>query len=231
MATKATDRPEPATRADPQRETHGATRTAIRDLVYQVLEAELGGVQVYRAALRCAVNPDLRKEWEHYLRQTERHVQIARRTVESLGMDPELDVVARMPVRTIGLALVSAIEQGIASGDPVAAQLTAADCVVAAEVKDHQNWSLLGKLAGSVDPDVAAILRAAADEVEPEEDHHQYHSMGWSRELWLDALGVPAVLPPQEERQHVGSAEDAAQAKKDRKAARTSAARAAFRSK
>lgn len=39
----------------------------IEDLLYQALETELGGVEVYKTALRCAVNEDLKEEWEKYL--------------------------------------------------------------------------------------------------------------------------------------------------------------------
>ena len=42
----------------------------IEDLLYQALETELGGVEVYKTALRCAVNEDLKEEWEKYLEQT-----------------------------------------------------------------------------------------------------------------------------------------------------------------
>jgi rubrerythrin len=48
----------------------------IRELLYQALETKLGGVQVYTTALRCAVNEDLKKEWEEYLEQTQNHVRI-----------------------------------------------------------------------------------------------------------------------------------------------------------
>ena len=34
----------------------------IHDLLYQALETELGGELVYKAALECAVNDDLREE-------------------------------------------------------------------------------------------------------------------------------------------------------------------------
>ena len=50
--------------------------------------------------------------------------------------------------------------------------------------------------------------------MEDEEDEHLYHSMGWSRELWIESLGLPAVLPPPEEKQDVKTAAGAAQAKK-----------------
>ncbi len=61
----------------------------IEDLLYQALETELGGVAVYRMAILCARNADLKEEWQEYLEQTERHVEIVRGVFDALGIDPE----------------------------------------------------------------------------------------------------------------------------------------------
>ena len=50
----------------------------VKELLYQMLETELGGVQVYTTALECVVNDDLEEEWTEYLEQTERHVEVMR---------------------------------------------------------------------------------------------------------------------------------------------------------
>jgi hypothetical protein len=50
----------------------------VKELLYQALETEKGGVEVYTTALRCAVNKDLKEEWEKYLEQTRNHVEISR---------------------------------------------------------------------------------------------------------------------------------------------------------
>ena len=42
----------------------------LNELLYQALETEAGGVQVYETAIRCAVNKDLKEEWQKYLDQT-----------------------------------------------------------------------------------------------------------------------------------------------------------------
>jgi hypothetical protein len=63
---------------------------------------------------------------------------------------------------------------------------------------------------------VAAALSEACDQVEEEEDEHIYHSKGWCRELWIQALGMDAVLPPPEERKHVTTAIGAARAEQAR---------------
>jgi hypothetical protein len=60
-------------------------------------------------------------------------------------------------------------------------------------------------------------LKEAHDEVEDEEDEHLYHTMGWARELWIESLGMSAVLPPPEEEKEVKTAIGAARAKLARK--------------
>ena len=186
------------------------------DLLYQALETELGGVEVYRMAILCARNEDLKEEWTRYLAQTQRHVEIVRGIFEKLGLDPEAVTPGRLIVRDKGRALVSAMQKGLKNA-PMAAQIVAAECVVDAETKDHANWHLLGALAETATGAAKSVLSEAYAEVEEEEDEHLYHTKGWCRELWLEALGLEAQLPPPEEKREVRSAADAAQAEKDRK--------------
>jgi hypothetical protein len=188
----------------------------LTNLLYECLETELGGVQVYKTALLCAVNKDLKEEWDKYLEQTQNHVEIAQRVCEQLGIDPEADTSGRKVVRIIGQSLVRAMEAALSEGDAQAAQRVAAECVVEAETKDHLNWELLGEAAKKLRGDEAKILKDAVDEVEEEEDEHLYHSTGWARELWMESLGMPAVLPPPEEERDVKTAIGAARAKQDR---------------
>ena len=61
------------------------------------------------------------------------------------------------------------------------------------------------------------MVRDAQPEVEEQEDEHLYHTTGWSRELWIQSLGMPAVLPPPEEEKEVKTAIGAARAKQARK--------------
>jgi hypothetical protein len=181
------------------------------------LETEAGGVQVYETAIRCAVNPELKEEWQTYLEQTRTHEQIAREMVEKMGLDPAEDTPGRQVVRHKGESLVEAMKMALKANNPEAAQLVAAECVVTAETKDHQNWELIGQAAEKMKGSEGQILKEAYEQVEDQEDEHLYHNMGWSRELWMDSLGLPAVLPPPEEEKDVKTAVDAAHAKKSRK--------------
>ena len=185
----------------------------LMELVVQSLEHEMGGVQVYETALTCAVNNDLSEEWTEYLQQTRKHVEVLRGLCEKLGFDPELPTPGREIVRTVGEALVAAMKKALSAGDPAAAEIVACECVVLAETKDHADWELLSQCADKAPGEqTRAALKTACDEVEDEEDEHLYHSKGWCRELWLQALGMPAILPPPEEQYDVKTAVGAAKA-------------------
>ena len=188
----------------------------VTELLYQALETEIGGVQVYTTALRCAENDDLKEEWEEYLEQTKNHVTIMEDVLTKLDLDPNAETPGRKVVRTIGEALVEAMELALSEGEPGAAQLVAAEAVVLAETKDHQNWHLIGEVAKKVKGEVAKVLKEAHEEVEPEEDEHLYHTKGWARELWIESLGMKAVLPPPEEQKQVETAIGAARAEQAR---------------
>jgi rubrerythrin len=186
------------------------------ELLFQALETELGGVQIYTAAVECAVNKDLKKEWEEYLEQTQNHVKVMEELCTELGLDTSHETPGRLVVRHIGESLVKAIEMAKQAGDPGAAQLVAAECVVLAETKDHMNWELIGECAKKASGAEAKALKSAYEGVEVEEDEHLYHTTGWTRELWIESLGMPAVLPPPEEEKDVKTAIGAARAKNAR---------------
>jgi rubrerythrin len=187
----------------------------LQELLLQALEHERGGVKVYECALRCATSEELKHEWSEYLEQTRTHAQILEQVLQKFEIDAEQPSPGREIVRGLGEALVAAMQKAEAAGNPTAAQLVACDCVVIAETKDHLNWELLTKCAAELKGTQKKTLEAACETVEDQEDEHLYHSKGYCRELWLDSLGLPAVLPPPEEQRHVKSAISAAQAQQE----------------
>jgi rubrerythrin len=188
----------------------------VHEMLIQALEHEMGGVKVYEAALKCAINDDLKGEWEKYHQETERHVQILHDVCAQLQIDPDKQTPGRKIVHDMGQSLVKAMEAALASGDKEQAQCTACDCVVLAETKDHANWGLIGEVSKKATGAEGKALKEAYAEVEDQEDEHLYHSKGWARELALESLGLKAVLPPPEERKDVHSAIGAARAKAER---------------
>jgi hypothetical protein len=119
-----------------------------------------------------------------------------------------------MIVKDLGAALVRAMETALAAGQPEASQIVACECVTLAETKDHANWELIGEAAAAAEGDMEDALGDAYDAVEDQEDEHLYHSKGWCRELWLEALELDAVLPPPEEVENAMTAVEADEARK-----------------
>jgi len=188
----------------------------LRELLLQSLVHERGGVLVYQRALECAVNPDLRQEWSKYLEQTRNHVKVLSKACASLGIDPAEMTPGCRVVQHTGKSLVIAMEMALAESEPAAAELVACECVLLAETKDHADWELIKLCAEQADEHTASVLKEAAEAVEEEEDEHLYHTQGWGRELWLQSLGLKAVLPPPEEKRDVKSASEAEQARESR---------------
>ncbi|MEA3203013.1 MAG: hypothetical protein QOI63_679 [Thermoplasmata archaeon] len=194
------------------------TQEQVDELLLQAIETEIGGIEVYETAIRCAQDEELKEEWTKYLDQTRNHERILTDVFQQRGLDVDQESPGRKVVRYLGESLVQAMEMALQQGTPDAAQLVAAECVVLAETKDHANWELIGEVAKALGKDeFGQVLKEAHDEVEEEEDEHLYHTMGWSRELWIQSLGLPAVLPPPEEEKDVKTAIGAAKAKAGRK--------------
>ena len=189
----------------------------VKELLLQALEHEMGGVKVYETALKCVVNEDLKEEWEKYLEETEKHVQVLHDACLQMNIDPEEQTPGRKITHDIGVSLVAAMEAALGTGDKEMAQCVACEMVTHAEMTDHFNWQLIGEVANKMTGAEAKVLKEAYQEVEDEEDEHYYHSKGWLRELSLEGLGLKAVLPPPEEKQKVKSAMGQARAEQSRR--------------
>jgi rubrerythrin len=184
----------------------------LKELLLQSLEHECGGILVYETALKCVVNADLKQEFGKYLEQTRNHERVLLDVFRKLELDAEEASPGRAVVKSLGVALVQAMQSALEAGEPEAAELVALECDVLAETKDHADWELISKCAEHATGKEKQALQDAADEVEDQEDEHLYHSKGWARELWVKSLGLKAVLPPPEERRHVTTAIGAARA-------------------
>ncbi len=119
-------------------------------------------------------------------------------------------------MRHVGSALVQAMEMALGAGRPDAAQLVACECVVLAETKDHMDWELIGQCAAELKGAEAKALKEAYERTRGSRGRAPYHTKGWCRELWIESLGMAAVLPPPEEMKQVKTAIGAAKAEQSR---------------
>ena len=110
----------------------GAETFAVTTVAYLAVSGVITLIGVLYQ-LRCAVNEDLREEWEEYLEQTQQHVEIVEGLFETFGLDPETESPGRLVVRHIGESLVKAMEMAMDAGNADAAQIVAAECIALAE--------------------------------------------------------------------------------------------------
>jgi hypothetical protein len=191
-------------------------RSNLDELLYQGMETELAGEKLYEAVVAVAVDQDFKSEMEKYLEETRTHQDILARVFEVAGLDVDAETPGRQVVRMKGEALVNAVKTAAGADDPKLAQLVAAESVVEAESKDHQNWELLGLMIEELNGDLKKAIEEAYGEVHEEEAHHLFHTQGWARELWLDFMGAPAAIPPPEEEKMVATKIGAGRAEKAR---------------
>lgn len=192
-------------------------RAKFEELLIEALQTEMGGVSVYQTAIECAQLTELKEEWQKYLDQTKTHVELLQDAFMKIGLDPRKETPGRKIVRHIGDSLVKAMKLALEAGDGDAAQVVAAECVVHAETKDHLNWELIGETLEKLTGDEKKLFTQLLEQVEEQEDEHLYHTQGWTRELWIHGLGLPAVIPPPEEEKDVKTAIGAARAKQSRR--------------
>jgi hypothetical protein len=189
----------------------------VHEFFAQALASEFAGVAVYETAIHCAQIEELEEEWRRYLDQTEDHIRIYTGLMTTLGINPAReDYPSVVIVRKSSNALVNLMTTALNAGDLDAAQIVAAECIALAETKCHLNWELVGELGKKMKGPAGDAVRAAYDQVSEQENEHLFHTTGWARELWIQRLGMPAVIPPPEEEKHVKTAIGAERAKNAR---------------
>ncbi|UPT74823.1 MAG: hypothetical protein M0D55_03650 [Elusimicrobiota bacterium] len=80
--------------------------------------------------MRCAFNAELREEFERYRYVSMRHVDLLAGVMMKLGLEPKRRTPAAEAVRLRTSELVKRMETALSTGDTVAAQLAAVECVV-----------------------------------------------------------------------------------------------------
>jgi len=102
-------------------------------------------------------------------------------------------------------SLVRAIMMAVANGDPEAAQVVAAECVLLADMKKHLDWDLVRDAVSQ-----AGMQFCSGPEARQEMDDGCCPldcTRGWCREQWMSSLDFPAVVPsPREQAERAGVA-------------------------
>ncbi|WP_246797432.1 hypothetical protein [Burkholderia perseverans] len=174
-------------------------REGLNQLLYQTRETTLRAIAVYDAALACATRDELGAEWRAHRDAARRRAQLLGTAFDALGLDADTTSRGRTAAAALGKSLLEVIAYAAQGDDRAAAERVAAECVLLVETKDQLNRTLLGIAAERITGPVAQVLKDMVEAIEADGEPRVLHTRGWSRELWLDALGLAAVLPPPEE--------------------------------
>ena len=174
---------------------HTVDALRLRELLLQALEAETGNIAVLSTALRCALNEDLGRKWRDLLDHSRRR----ERTLVSVFQQFDLNLRSQTPGRRIAgqltTALLDALARALEAGDAAAAQVVAAECVEHAAIRIQRTWELIGHVAHASVDDAGRTLDTAFESA-PRDEGELYRNRSWVRELWIETLGLPAVVPP-----------------------------------
>jgi len=145
----------------------------IADLLSDMAMHERCGRHLYRSVASRTHNPMLKRRYEEFGKETERHVEILETLLGELGIPPGYVSPAARATEGADSGLLESTFLYSGSVDLMTQELVMLDAVLLAETRDHANWSGLADLV-DIFPEGKArdAVRRAVQQVEPEEDEH-----------------------------------------------------------
>jgi rubrerythrin len=156
----------------------GLDMVFVADIMSAALAHERAGRQLYRSVAGRTHNPMLKRTYEEFGRETERHAEILEGLIGAMGGDPRYVSPAARATAGADKRLVESTHLLGGSVDVMTAEMVMLDAVLMAEAIDHANWVAMRELADALpDGQRRGRFRAAVDEVLADEDKH----LDWAR--------------------------------------------------
>jgi|SRR3954447_25331674 rubrerythrin len=167
----------------------GLNAPFLADLLSGVLTHERCGRHLYRAVEARTFNPILKAKYREFGEETERHVEILEDLITQMGGNPNYVSPAARAIEGMDSKLVESTYALSGSLDLMTAEMAMLDAVFLAESADHANWKMMRSLCDQLRAgDLQDAFRAAADEVEAQEDEH----LGWASETKMRLVMLQA---------------------------------------
>jgi rubrerythrin len=157
----------------------GMNGAFLADLLSGMLTHERCGRHLYRSVAERTNNPMLKRRYEEFGEETERHAGILEGLITAMGgrpayVSPTARAVEGMDTKTLESTFLLS-----GSVDIMTQEMAMLDAAFLAESMDHANWELLSRLGGSMpEGEQKQLVQAAVAEVAPEEDEH----LIWAKE-------------------------------------------------
>jgi rubrerythrin len=158
-------------------EETGLDAAFVADLLSACLAHERCGVHLYRSVANRTGEEELRRKYEEFGAETERHVEILEELIVGRGGDPQYVSPSARATEKAGAGLVETTFLLGGSLDLATQEAVMLEAVMLAEAKDHGNWELLAALTEEMaDGPVKEQFRLATTEVLAQEEEHY----GWA---------------------------------------------------
>jgi rubrerythrin len=145
----------------------------------EFLTHERCGRHLYRSVAARTLNPMLKRKYEEFGEETERHVTLLEELIVSMGGDPQYVSPAARAIEKSDTGLVQSTFMLAGSVDHMTAEAVMLTAVMIAESVDHANWQLLQAMVPELPAGpIQELARRTVDEVEAQEDEH----LTWARE-------------------------------------------------
>src|SRR5690606_20991681 len=118
-------------------------------------------------------NPMLKRHYEEFGRDTERHAELLEELVSAMGGSPQYVSPAARAVEKADAGLLESTFLASGSVDVMTAEATMLTAVFIAESVDHANWQYLAEVCRELpDGDLRDLMERTVQEVEQDEDKH-----------------------------------------------------------
>jgi rubrerythrin len=158
----------------------GMNAPFIADLLSGMLAHERCGRHLYCSVAERTNNPMLKRKYQEFGEETERHAGILEHLITAMGgrpayVSPTARAVEGMDTKTLESTFLLS-----GSIDVMNQEMVMLDAVFLAESMDHANWDLLRQLAEAMpDSETKQLVEAAVVQVAPDEDEH----LLWAKEM------------------------------------------------
>lgn len=165
----------------------------VEELFLQLIEHELGSMDVYATALHYARSVSLREEWELAIEDTRAHLDVLVAFCEALGLNPSKETPGRVIARHLGVALVEAMNMAVTARNPATAELVACECVLLSETKAQFGWELLRLCSEGLEALQVDALRRAYRAIADAAKLKFFRARGWCHRLWIESLAASSL--------------------------------------
>ena len=157
----------------------GMNTPFIADFLSSVLTHERCGRHLYRSVAGRTNNPVLKRKYEEFGEETERHARILEQLITQMGGSPMYVSPAARAVEGTDTKLLESTFLLSGSVDIMTQELVMLDAVLIAESVDHANWTTMAALADELpEGAIRDAFTRAVTEVGAQENEH----LMWARE-------------------------------------------------